>query len=1639
MSKVITPPVIRVFLSSTFADMEKERSYFNEFVAPKISRACAERGVSFFTVDLRWGITQEDQVNGKVLPICLSEIDKCRPYFIGILGNRYGSILETVPDHIAQTIPWLEGKEGYSITELEMLYAVLDHDKNTDGINSAFYMRSDRLSQELYGELKSENPEVVARLDKLKKTVCEDGEVLCSDYDSIEQFGELVLRDLMNWLNENFPESEDVGKVRREWYNGEILRNYTDNAEMDEFMNVYVRDSRKSLLIYGSGARGKTTFLTAWQPQGDKILINCGADDKFSYWPSIANEIVRSLNEIDGSCGHPDAKKKSFNPIKLASILRGGKDKKEGADGKSDDFFASDNEREQFRISFLNWLKTCSLKSKVTIIINDLNLLDDEAGKLLSWLPSSTNQNINIVCTTNDEEMVNNAEMLGWNVKEMPLFARENAKRLITECLHTYGKNLTDEQLGRVMKSVAVNYPGQLRFVVSFLIIHGRFNQLDSIIDEIAGFGEIGDIYRYVYEFLTAGYSENEKAAARTVMGLVRCSDVSLSERECYNLTNKISTVTAIEWANIFGVLEQFEVVKGDYWNIRNEEMQNFIDGLLTREHIEKIHSVLGDYFFGKIEESAGNINSVQMIRTSTAFSKAALLHYQKAQAWKKLITALGNDSIIRCLTKLDWYRYRSSWVQLFLNTDFDIQDKILNLIPRYRIGGKESKDISFKLAGLIMDIGFKDRLEYLSTIMGTNHIYSTIGERGGANSEEFVAIYPVIVNFRKQGSYRLLIDYLTEQLEKSERFTAEDICELLYFKTDAQDHLAMRAQALESANHYYMAALNAGVVYHIHSALTMRGNVLFRNADYDEAMKVQRRVAQIALKEGDLLRYLGAQNVIAMCLYHSQHSDESVEIFDTLHKFWLKLGNESEAASVMLNKSNALSARGDKRGAFECSKNCYDQNKDKPELEPICLKLLGNMGIYAMDIGDYDVAEKYMMETLERSSKCGQESTMLNTYNALISLYDKLDKHFRIVEVRKNQMELLWQRKEYGALVESLKKALEIYLQYKYFKQAKELERYWKNLFETIDGGKEYFEKSISGGSVDVVDADKLEQQIIMAKGEGDVRKQAQLSVELAAEYGKTSPNKSINCLLEASRLFASGNFEAEKLDCIEKAFTVYFENYGKVDATLYTAIIDYADSKDVERIACIWDLLYKKQIDVADETDKDCVEEIRNTVRELFSYVDCYDGFVAQCLASVAKLFVRYCMTEEFVELTKCLSEMNRSVLVGAVTQVIQKNHDKDLAELMHSYLGTYATETLEYYEGGILFLKSFDTLAAAGTAGNIALIFRRRKDKEKTIYYHNLSAKLYKELKYNRDYFIEIKNVATAYNEFGEVEKTIETLRTALKESGEVGEYEIRAAIAGNIASVLITRNDPADKDEIKACNAIEEEYYRSVGNERDLAISLYNQVVYLVKQSDLEGCKPKLTEFGEIVRRNGFKDFMTALTRVERIVFGSQTVSTQVSKECKEKIEQAITKLPKYKLHQIAEDENGIFRFVVVPEDLSMGEEVIYILSDLKKSCHVSVHALFRTASVPKEMPKTVQEYVDWWNSMSIYHLNFDEKSYVFSAAEIVSAPNWEEFESRLIEFLTLWVTDKLCYLSLMLGIVELPDCKGMKLSAFNSDE
>ncbi len=83
---------IRVFLSSTFRDFNEERRLLATRVFPRLNRRARERGVELVEVDLRWGVTQEQAEDGQALEICLKEIERCKPYFIGMLGDSYGSI-----------------------------------------------------------------------------------------------------------------------------------------------------------------------------------------------------------------------------------------------------------------------------------------------------------------------------------------------------------------------------------------------------------------------------------------------------------------------------------------------------------------------------------------------------------------------------------------------------------------------------------------------------------------------------------------------------------------------------------------------------------------------------------------------------------------------------------------------------------------------------------------------------------------------------------------------------------------------------------------------------------------------------------------------------------------------------------------------------------------------------------------------------------------------------------------------------------------------------------------------------------------------------------------------------------------------------------------------------------------------------------------------------------------------------------------------------------------------------------------------------------------------------------------------------------------------------------------------------------
>ena len=134
---------VRIFLSSTFRDFGEERDLLVRTVFPALRSRLKDRFVELVDVDLRWGITAKQAERGEVLPICLVEIERARPFFVGMLGERYGWVppAEVYAIDLIEHQPWLDQhRGGKSVTELEILHGVLNNPKMAG--QAFFYFRS---------------------------------------------------------------------------------------------------------------------------------------------------------------------------------------------------------------------------------------------------------------------------------------------------------------------------------------------------------------------------------------------------------------------------------------------------------------------------------------------------------------------------------------------------------------------------------------------------------------------------------------------------------------------------------------------------------------------------------------------------------------------------------------------------------------------------------------------------------------------------------------------------------------------------------------------------------------------------------------------------------------------------------------------------------------------------------------------------------------------------------------------------------------------------------------------------------------------------------------------------------------------------------------------------------------------------------------------------------------------------------------------------------------------------------------------------------------------------------------------------------------------------------------------------------
>jgi len=264
--------VIRVFVSSTFRDMKEEREILVKRVFPQLRKICEERGVTWGEVDLRWGVTDEQKAEGKVLPICLEETKRCRPYFIGLLGEQYGWIPDTIPQDLIDRESWLKGHLSHSVTELEIVQGVLNNPEMAE--HAYFYFRDPEYVNQLpkgakRSDFLSEDEDGHKRLEKLKERIRKSGFPVHEKFPDPRALGELVLEDLTKVIDRLYPSDEKIDPLDRDALDHEAYAQsraqvYIGRGEYFDRLNRHVQSADPPLVVLGESGSGKSALLANW-------------------------------------------------------------------------------------------------------------------------------------------------------------------------------------------------------------------------------------------------------------------------------------------------------------------------------------------------------------------------------------------------------------------------------------------------------------------------------------------------------------------------------------------------------------------------------------------------------------------------------------------------------------------------------------------------------------------------------------------------------------------------------------------------------------------------------------------------------------------------------------------------------------------------------------------------------------------------------------------------------------------------------------------------------------------------------------------------------------------------------------------------------------------------------------------------------------------------------------------------------------------------------------------------------------------------------------------------------------------------------------------------------------------------------
>ena len=644
---------VRVFLSSTFRDFAEERDLLVRKVFPDLRRKCRERQVELVDVDLRWGITEKEAQQGKVLPICLAEIDRSRPYFMGFIGERYGWVPEKHQYDLSLIIeqPWLdEHRGGKSVTELEMLHGVLNNPKMAG--RAFFYFRSPAYSRKKGGPYLSEGTEEKAKLETLKVRIRKSGFPAVENYRSPEDLAERVRDDLWKLIDESFPESEVPDllareRMRHEAYGVTRRRLYLGGERYFEALDSAMKAKPfRPVLVSGQSGGGKSALLANWvvkwakrHPKASVIVhhLGCGADasDPVRMTTRLMEEIARSTGD-------------EFKP-------------------ESD----PDKQLEQLP----QWLAIASAWAKrqrkdFLFVLDGLDKISDR--KHLGWFPRYLPPRIKLASSCLDGEILESAKKrLEWSELRVKPFAKPEQKRFTKEYLGRYRKSLTAQQTQELQTHPLGGNPLFLLTVLEELRVFGVHEKLADRLKILLSpplgkaKGEaptVDDVFEHVLSRMEEDLGRKSVQAA---MEAIWASRSGLLQDELLG----IAKLAPSRWAAIQNALDESIYESGGKINFGHDHLRKAVEDryrILGKRKLN-LHHRLAEWFSTR--------------EVDARVAEELPWQWLRAQQKQKLRECLLKREMFSCLFDRGQYELLSYWRKL----GGDIEHELKRAWPRWK------------------------------------------------------------------------------------------------------------------------------------------------------------------------------------------------------------------------------------------------------------------------------------------------------------------------------------------------------------------------------------------------------------------------------------------------------------------------------------------------------------------------------------------------------------------------------------------------------------------------------------------------------------------------------------------------------------------------------------------------------------------------------------------------------------------------------------------------------------------------------------------------------------------------------------------------------------------------------------------